>query len=176
MKKRLAVPVKLATELLLCLSLCACLSAMPTEGKVTYVHDGDTLYVNGKKIRLIGVDTPELEWREKDIQEQCHGREATRFLKGLLMNQTVFLRSDAQTPEKDKYGRFLAYVYLGSRFINAELIEKGYGFAFVGLPYTKKEEFMALEAGAKARGEGLWGRCKLLCQRGICETGPAAEP
>lgn len=155
---------------LLIIFFTGCLTYLPQEGKVTYIYDGDTIQVNGQKIRLIGVDTPESEWKDKGVQEECFAKESSGFLKGLLMNQTVFLKPDPATPEKDKYDRFLAYVYLGNRFINAEIVEKGYGFAFTTFPNTQKEKFISLEKRAKEKKLGLWGKCRVECAKGPCKT------
>jgi micrococcal nuclease len=90
--------------------------------------DGDTLWVkmqNGKteKIRLIGVDTPEVKW-EGLTEEQPRGKEASQYVKNLLRGKKVLLEYDVQ--KYDPYGRTLTYVYLeDSTFLNAHLLEMG---------------------------------------------------
>jgi micrococcal nuclease len=90
--------------------------------------DGDTFWVkmqNGKteKIRLIGVDTPEVKW-DGLTEEQPGGRAASEYLKNLLKGNKVLLEYDLQ--KYDRYGRTLAYVYLeDSTFLNAHLLEIG---------------------------------------------------
>src|SRR3989338_6554583 len=103
---------------------------------VTRVIDGDTLELsNGQKVRLIGVDTPELHYSDKllrdaksshrDIQViQGLGRGAAYFTKGLCLSKRVRLEYDVEAI--DKYGRALAYVYLSDgTFINAKILEEG---------------------------------------------------
>ncbi|WBL43012.1 thermonuclease family protein [Algoriphagus halophytocola] len=71
---------------------------------------------NGKteKIRLIGVDMPEVK-REGLTEEEPGGKEASEYVKHLLKGKKVLLEYDVQ--KYDRYGRTLAYVYLeDSRF------------------------------------------------------------
>ncbi|WP_026954994.1 thermonuclease family protein [Algoriphagus vanfongensis] len=96
--------------------------------KIHKFVDGDTFWVkmeNGKaeKIRLIGVDTPEVKW-EGLTDEQPGGKEASEYVKNLLKGKKVLLEYDVQ--KYDRYGRTLAYVYLeDSTFLNAHLLEMG---------------------------------------------------
>lgn len=96
--------------------------------KIHKFVDGDTFWVkmeNGKteKIRLIGVDTPEVRW-EGLTEEQPGGKEASEYVKNLLKGKKVLLEYDVQ--KRDPYGRTLAYVYLeDSTFLNAHLLEMG---------------------------------------------------
>lgn len=95
--------------------------------KVAYVIDGDTIIIKGgKKVRLIGVDTPEKHESDKlyrIVQEkgvapyliQKQGEKASNFAKRLLQNKKIILKLDASNEyikHKDKYGRILAYVYI----------------------------------------------------------------
>ena len=63
------------------------------------VIDGDTLIINGEKIRIQGIDTPEKG-------EACHD-EATKYLRDLVENGTVHVTS---RDGKDRYGRTVASV------------------------------------------------------------------
>jgi micrococcal nuclease len=58
----------------------------------------------------------------------------------------------------DKYGRVLAYVYLGDWFLNEELIRAGMGEAKTNYPYSEsmKRRFRAAQREAKRRRLGLW--------------------
>lgn len=73
---------------------------------VTRVVDGDTIWVDrrgmNEKIRLIGVDTPELYDPRKPVQ--CFGQEASDYTKALL-GQQVYLEPDPSQDSVDKYGR-----------------------------------------------------------------------
>lgn len=81
---------------------------------VTSVADGDTLHVkvNGReeKLRLIGVNTPEIAHPDLGIKEQPYGKEALAYTQKRLDGRQVYLELDVG--ERDKYGRLLAYVWL----------------------------------------------------------------
>lgn len=69
----------------------------------------------------------------------------------------VLLEYDWQ--RRDKYGRTVAYVYLeDDRFLNAEIIRQGYGFAYTQFLFKHLEEFRKLEQEAREAGRGLWGK------------------
>lgn len=105
-----------------------------------------------ERVRLIGVDTPETVHPFKPIEE--FGKEASNYTKSRLQGKTVRLEYDLS--KRDKYGRILAYVYVDDRHFNAELIEKGYAFAYLRFPFKYREEFRQLELQAKQAGVGLW--------------------
>jgi micrococcal nuclease len=131
---------------------------------VVSVEDGDTIVVDmaGKeeRVRFIGVDTPEVKDPRKPVQ--CFGRAASNFTKQTIGDGPVRLEADPENTNRDRYSRLLRYVYLSDNtLVNAQLIEEGYGFAYVGFPFTKKAEFKALENQARTQNRGLWGGCKL---------------
>lgn len=120
----------------------------------TGVVDGDTIVLDGnEKVRLIGVDTPEIKDTRKPVQ--YFGQEAYRFTKSLVEGKKVRLEYDWE--KKDKYGRTLAYVYLeDGTFLNAEIIKQGYGFAYTRFPFKYLEEFRQYERDAREDERGLW--------------------
>ena len=62
--------------------------------------------------------------------------------------------------ERDRYGRLLAYVYVGERFINAEMVQGGYARTLEIEPNTDKAPLLnRLERDAANAGRGLWGAC-----------------
>lgn len=94
---------------------------------VSYVIDGDTFKCYNKtkmlKVRLIGIDTPESV--HSVATRNCeYGKTASDYTKRLLLNKSVTLSYDEE--KYDRYGRTLAYVYLGENFINNNLVENGY--------------------------------------------------
>ncbi len=127
---------------------------------VVDVVDGDTIEVDldgvTEDVRYIGVDTPESV--KPDSPVECFGPEASEFNQRLVDGERVRLVFDAE--RRDVYGRLLAYVYLGDRFVNAELIRGGFATtltippndSFAGL-------FDRLEQEAGNAGRGLWGAC-----------------
>lgn len=135
----------------------------PGTYEVVNIEDGDTLTVNMKgneeRVRFIGVDTPEVRDPRKPVQ--CFGRVASEFTKNLIGNNPVKLEADPDNTNRDRYNRLLRYVYLpDGTLVNSEIIKQGYGFAYTGFPFTKKEEFKSLEENAKQQNLGLWGGCE----------------
>lgn len=121
---------------------------------VTRVIDGDTIVIEGnQKVRLIGVDTPELHHPKKPVQH--FAKEAKEFTKKIAEGKQVRLEYDWQ--KKDKYNRLLAYVYLeDGTFLNLEIIKQGYGFAYTKYPFKYLEQFRQAEKEAREQGRGLW--------------------
>ena len=61
---------------------------------------------------------------------------------------------------RDVYGRLLAYVYLGDRFVNAELVRRGLARTLTIPPNDRfAARFKRLEMAAARAGRGLWGAC-----------------
>ena len=132
-------------------------------GKCVLIHDGDTINVRLDdapkkltKVRLIGIDAPELAPDE-------FGETARNYARSLLQNRRVILVYDRE--RYDKYGRTLAYVYLeDGTFINARLVEAGYAKTLPIPPNTSHaKEFEALQGKAKEAGRGIWANPPPLC-------------
>ncbi len=139
------------------------------EGVVTKVVDGDTLVVKvegeSRRVRLIGVDTPETVHPRKPVQ--YYGREASAFTKQALSGRRVWLEYDVAP--LDKYQRHLAYVWVERPardedavrrgMFNARLLLEGYGRAMTIQPNSRYADLFArLQAEARKAGRGLWGR------------------
>ncbi len=125
---------------------------------VTRVVDGDTLEVKMgdqlEKVRLIGVDTPETVKPNTPVQP--YGKEASDFTKKMLLNKEVTLKFDVG--RTDKYGRLLAYVYLGNEMFNETLLKEGYARLMTVPPNVKyADRFVAIQKEAREAGKGLWG-------------------
>jgi micrococcal nuclease len=122
--------------------------------------DGDTIEVSfdGRRedVRYIGVDTPETV--KPDTPVQCFGPRASAFDHGLVEHQRVRLVFGVE--RRDVYGRLLAYVYLGKRFVNAELVRRGFARTLTIAPNDRfARRFKRLENAASRAGRGLWGAC-----------------
>lgn len=134
------------------------------EAIVNYVHDGDTLYLdNGNtelKVRLIGIDTPELDSQQSPNAGECYGEEARELLRDFLPEGTQVWALEDREPE-DRYGRSLLYVYLDDgTFVNLAMIELGAAEALkVGLNDRFWPELRDAEDEAYASGLGMWGSC-----------------
>jgi micrococcal nuclease len=91
---------------------------------------------------------------------QCYGKEASDHSKYVLSGKNVQLKLNPDREEKDKYGRYLAYVYLGEKFVNESLLEDGFAREYTfGKPYMYQKEFRELEKVAKEEKRGMWGAC-----------------
>lgn len=127
---------------------------------VVDVVDGDTIEVklDGRveDVRYIGVDTPESVAPGQPVE--CFGVRASEFNAELVTGERVRLVFDAEL--RDVYGRLLAYVYVGERFVNAELLSEGYARTLTIAPNdTFAERFARLEQAAGRAGRGLWSEC-----------------
>lgn len=122
--------------------------------RVQRVIDGDTILLAPERIRLIGADTPETVHPKRPVEPW--GPEATQFTKDFLAGGKVRLEFDG--PSRDKYGRMLAYVWVGDRMLNEELIRTGLATAELGYPYSSamKDRFRRAEDEARAARRGIW--------------------
>ncbi|MGC8843490.1 MAG: thermonuclease family protein [bacterium] len=124
------------------------------QGEVSKVIDGDTFVLKtGEHIRLIGINAPELH--HPVLGEQPMGKEAKEHLEKLIKGKKVRLEFDVQT--HDKYGRLLAYVYVGNIIVIAKMVEDGYAQVMTVPPNVKYQAlFLKLQREAMAKERGLW--------------------
>jgi micrococcal nuclease len=127
---------------------------------VTRVIDGDTIEVSidghTDEVRYIGIDTPETVKPGTPIQ--CFGPQASTLNHRLVEGRAVRLVFDSE--RRDVYGRLLAYVYVGRRFVNARLVRLGYARTLTIPPNdTHAGLFHRLARAAGLAGRGLWGAC-----------------
>lgn len=132
--------------------------------EVSSVIDGDTFKVKIEKgiitVRMLGINTPETLDPRRTIE--CFGLEASMETRQLLIGKNVRLNLNPKRETKDKYGRYLAYVYRDDGlFVNQELLAGGYAREYTyGSAYLFQEEFRAIEKKAKSEQKGLWGKCE----------------
>jgi micrococcal nuclease len=127
---------------------------------VVRVVDGDTIEVkldgHREDVRYIGIDTPETV--KPGTSVQCFGPRAHRFNARLVTHRRVRLVFGVE--RRDAYGRLLAYVYLGRRFVNAELARRGFARTLTIPPNDRfARRFKWLQTAAARAGRGLWGAC-----------------
>lgn len=132
--------------------------------KVVEVIDGDTLKImfNGKKVsvRLLGIDSPEMGDSRKLVR--CFANKAKSKLSDLVLGKESRFNGDKSQGDKDKYGRFLRYVYLNDgTFVNLGLVKDGYAYSYRKYPTKYLSEFNSAEKEAKEKKLGLWGS---VCQ------------
>lgn len=150
---------------------------LPAAAKGPYtvqeVIDGDTVVLkrdnalaqDGEEItvRLIGMDTPETVDPRKPVE--CFGPEASAAATELLSkDKSVFLETDPDQGETDRYGRTLGYLWTGTSLdgkqatlFNQQMISDGYAreYTFDGA-YKYQDEFRAAEKTAQDNRAGLW--------------------
>jgi len=138
---------------------------------VVRVVDGDTLVVRlgdgrSTRVRLIGIDTPELHPSDKlrrDAQRsgqdaaaiQALGARASAFTKKHLAGRQVEMERD--TTALDRYGRTLAYVWLGDELYNLVIVREGYAGLLTIPPNVKYAgRLAACHRTARESRRGLW--------------------
>ena len=89
---------------------------------------------------------------------QCLGPEASNEAKKILTGQDVRLVPDPTQDTYDKYGRFLAYVYLpDGTLYNEFMIAEGYAHEYTyKKAYELQKEFKAAQTAAAAAALGFW--------------------
>ncbi len=160
-------PLLLGSLFLLCASS---LFAAEYSGTVNWIYDGDTLLVTGiGKVRLLGVDTPEGQDSQRDRfylkqfgidskRLRTVARQVKRFnIKTIKGVQVRLVTDSTDGPERDKYDRLLAYLYLpDGRMLNRILLKKGLASVFRRYQFSFKDDFLAAEKIARTAGIGLW--------------------
>jgi micrococcal nuclease len=130
--------------------------------RVVHVVDGDTLHLGVPdasglvtKVRLLGIDTPELG--DTGREPMYFGREAVAFARGLALGRQITIYLDERAGSRDRYDRLLAYAELpDGRFLNEQLLFEGYAYADLRFRHSYYQKYQQLEASARALKQGLW--------------------
>lgn len=114
------------------------------------VVDGDTLEIQGVRIRLWGIDAPEGD-------QQCHlqdrlwpcGRRAAFALADFIGQRTV----RCERKDTDRYGRMVAVCWVGETELNRWLVAQGWA-----LDYTRYSSgaYLAAQEEARRNRRGIW--------------------
>jgi micrococcal nuclease len=117
--------------------------------RVEKIYDGDTIGVvvdgRSEKIRLIGVDTPEMDQRP-------WGRTAKKCLESLLAGSNSRISLEYDIEQRDKYGRILGYIWIqDGRMLNEEMLKKGCAVLLTCPPNVKYVKDFAALKGEKVR-------------------------
>ena len=113
------------------------------------IVDGDTIMLNGEKIRFSGIDTPELKQTCMHEKKKVFcGKSAKMLLINKIGNQTL----ECIREGKDVYKRTLAECFINGESLSAFLVRSGYAFAYrkYSDKFVKDEEF------AKENKLGMW--------------------
>ncbi len=128
--------------------------------RVKTIVDGDTLHLRthsdtGSKIRLIGINTPELGHRGE--ASEPYGLQAWQAVRQILADhKKVGLYYDRE--RTDRYKRTLAYIVLADgQSIEQQLLRQGLAISIVVPPNDSNLScYRALEAQARRAKKGLW--------------------
>lgn len=125
--------------------------------RVKTVYDGDTVVLeDGRKIRLLGVNTPEVQHRDKAAD--AGGEEAKNWLMTKLKDTKVRLETDVE--KTDSYGRTLGYLFTESKEnINVSLVAAGLAAVSIFPPNLKYvKELVNASQQAEVAKLGIWQR------------------
>ena len=113
------------------------------------ITDGDTITINGEKIRFSGIDTPELKQEcVKNGAKNLCGIKAKEILADKIANNKVNCLSEG----KDQYKRTLAECFVNGGSLSSYLVRSGYAFAY--RKYSNK--FIKDEDYARMKKIGMW--------------------
>ncbi|MCG9479040.1 MAG: thermonuclease family protein [Actinomycetia bacterium] len=135
--------------------------------EVSKVIDGDTLIVkNGKRVRLIGINTPE--------KGQYFYQESRQVLKAMVGGQQLTLERDVS--ETDQYGRWLRYVYVGDLFVNLEMVKRGFAHAYTYPPDVMYQQLLVeAQSHAQKNNLGLWQKTDVSLEISINYDAPGND-
>ena len=116
------------------------------------IGDGDTIRVTDKSgakvtVRLACIDAPE-------TSQGLSGKWSTKTLKGMLQGKSISLKPQV----KDRYGRTVAEIFVGTTNINLQMVREGAAFAY--RKYLKQcdgGDYLNAESMAKRERQGVWG-------------------
>ncbi len=123
-------------------------------GPVTLVSvgDGDTVRVIDKSggkvtVRLACIDAPE-------TSQGTSGNWSTKTLKGMIEGKSISIKPQV----KDRYGRTVAEIYVGSTNINLQMVRRGAAFTYRQyLKQCDRDAYLNAESMAKREKQGVWG-------------------
>lgn len=120
--------------------------AFPFTAQVVAVLDGDTVDVVHEqqpiRVRLASIDAPE--------KSQPYGQRSRQALAALVFRKQVVVIDQG----RERHGRMLGVIMLGTTNVNAEQVRQGY--AWVYRTYTKDPTLVEFESEARAARRGLW--------------------
>ena len=141
--------------------------------KITKVIDGDTMDVRFEdgttdRVRLLGVDTPETNAKNKPNEYgnitdlKCltrWGNKSDDYAKKILDGREVLLVFDEEAGERGYYGRLLAYIEIDGYDFNESLISRGYARVYEEGTSSRKKRYLSMQEKVISAGTGLWGDC-----------------
>jgi endonuclease YncB( thermonuclease family) len=148
---------KLFLSIIFSLLLFTGCEAKPSYQKVKWIYDGDTLLLSdGRKIRLIGINAPEVAHHKK--KGQPYGREATEKLRELLKKSNNKVRLKRGKQARDRYKRELAHVFLADGTdVSKWMLQNGWATLMVFPPNTRYiNNYRKAERSAQLKKRHIW--------------------
>ncbi len=130
-------------------------SSAPQTALVVHVVDGDTVVLaGGARVRVLGIDAPEMERDGHPADFLAH--QAKAALAELILNRSVGLEYDRL--RYDQYGRVLAYLFLPDHtLVNAELVRRGLARVYFVSPNLRyQKELLVAQQEAIQAQRGVW--------------------
>jgi endonuclease YncB( thermonuclease family) len=140
-------------ELFFCLIVLALIgtaSAADLSGPVRVI-DGDTIAIGDTRIRLWGIDAPEMRQTCQGKEDQVYecGRDSAAVMRELTRDRTV----ECDERGHDRYRRVVAVCRTEAGEINAAIVRRGWA---VDWPRYSKGQYQADQEAARAEGLGIW--------------------
>jgi endonuclease YncB( thermonuclease family) len=135
------------------------------------IHDGDTLRIDGVRVRLWGMDAPELgAMCLRGEHTYDAGAAARDALVGLISNRAV----ECARVELDRYGRTVARCSVDGLDLSGAMVRAGWAYEFIRY---SKGQYQAEESEARAAGRGIWaGWCQPPWEWREARRGLKAKP
>ncbi len=139
-------------------------ASLTSAERASRVIDGDTIQLDdGRKLRYAGINASE--------EGEPYYRESTQANNLLVGNQEVDLEFGRS--KTDKYGRLLAYVYVGRTFIQAELVKQGWALVMRTQPLPRyRAALLRNQEEARDNGRGIWTKGEHRGQLAVVEVHP----
>lgn len=135
------------------------------EGIVASCLDGDTFKLRDRRVvRLAGIDTPELN--KRDRKPQYYARESAAILTAMTRGQKVRMQAAGQEA-KDRYGRLVAEIFLpGGESVNEAMLAQGAAFFYyhAGLDADLVRRLQNIQSRAISERRGMWAHILSLPQ------------
>jgi len=137
------------------------------EAEIRYIYDGDTLHLkDGRKVRLIGINTPELARDHKPAEPYAFA--AKEALKTLFQKDKSIALVYGKD-KKDRYGRLLAHAFLtDGQNVQTALLKQGFASAITYPPNTRFSAcYLEAEKDARCSNRGLWENSTILAAKNL---------
>ncbi len=122
--------------------------------RVVQVFDGDTVRLaDGRKVRLVGVDAPEID--SPYGKAEPFGEQSKAYLTEMVLDRDVRLVIPPDDPV-DRYGRTLGYLYLDGVLVNGRIIRDGYARCYRAFWFEYRDLFYDFEREARRYRRGIW--------------------